>query len=168
MTRSITLEATAYHEAGHMVAAVHLGVPIRHATIVSGQNALGKYAGSIRHQPLFPMFEIEAGDIGRIEGKVSKRIIILLAGPIAQRRFRRSSWRSWHGRIDYETAADLAQTLNGGDEKATNAYLKWLSLRAERLVDFDWPDVVACAERLMSRKTLSSREVLEAIREAVA
>jgi hypothetical protein len=164
MTRPITLESTAYHEAGHMVAAFHLGVPIRQATIVPGDGYLGK----VKHQPLFPPIEIEAGDTRRIEAKISKRIIICLAGPAAQRRHRRSSWRLWHGKGDYETAADLAQTLNSGDEKATDAYLKWLSLRAERLIDHDWPLVTACAERLMSRKTLSRREVLQVIEEATS
>jgi hypothetical protein len=147
-----------------MVAAFHFGVPIRQATIVPGDGYLGK----VKHQPLFPLVEIEAGDIGRIEAKISKRIMVCLAGPAAQRRHRRSSWRSWHGKGDYETAADRAQTLNGGDEKATDAYLKWLSLRAERLIDHDWPLVTACAERLLSAKTLTHREVLQPVENATS
>jgi hypothetical protein len=35
---------------------------------------------------------------------------------------RSSVWRNHRGQGDHETAGDLALTLNGGDELATNAY----------------------------------------------
>ena len=155
MRRSV-LEATAYHEAGHMVAALRLRVRIRTATIIPGDGYLGK----VKHERLFPKIEIEAGDINRIEGKISKQIVISLAGPIAQRRFNPRSWRHYHGQHDHETAADLALKINGRDEKATDAYLKWLSLRAERLIEDDRPLVTACAERLMREKTLGYGEII--------
>jgi hypothetical protein len=118
----------------------------------------------VKHERLFPKIEIEAGDINRIEAKISKQIVISLAGLIAERRFnRRSRWRD-RGQHDHETAADLALTMNGGDEKATNAYLKWLSRRAQRLIENEWPLVTACAERLMREKTLGYRDIMVEVR----
>jgi hypothetical protein len=60
----------------------------------------------------------------------------LLAGPAAQRRFRPSSWRSWHGGRDHEAAVDLALRLNGHEDAAT-AFLKWLGLCAGWAV-YEW------------------------------
>jgi hypothetical protein len=44
--------------------------------------------------------------------------------------------------------------------RATNAYLKWLNLCGERLIEDEWPLVTACAERLIREKTLGYREII--------
>jgi hypothetical protein len=90
--------------------------------------------------------------------KTEKAMLILLAGPAAQRRFRRNSWRHHHGAGDHEIAVDLALRLQGSGALAT-AYLKYLQLRADSLVESNWSYVQLFAQRLLELKTLEYREV---------
>jgi hypothetical protein len=145
-----------------MVAAWRLGVPIHEATIVPGRNSLGdRFAGRVMHQHLFRGVNLAIDQMtDRARIRAEKNVLICLAGPAAQWRRRRSSWRSYHGLGDHEVAVDLAFHLYGHEDVA-NAYLRWLELRADRLVDDDWPLVAACAEHLLSRKTLNRSEIAE-------
>ena len=148
------LEATAYHEAGHMVAACHLGLRIRSATIAPGDG----YSGMVRHESPLRGIHLEFDDSDKARTKADRAALICLAGPAAQRRFRPRSWRSYHGHSDHALAVDLALQFNGGDEELAGAYLRWLELRADRLVADNWPLVSAFAGRLLESGTLNSRE----------
>jgi hypothetical protein len=118
--RQSAREATAYHEAGHMVAAWRLGMKIRSATIVPDES----YSGKVEHDnPLRGNnLEFDNSDRARIRGE--NAVLICLAGPIAQRQFRPSSLRGYHGGFDHEKAVNLALTFNSGDELEATAYLK--------------------------------------------
>jgi hypothetical protein len=145
-----------------LVAAWRLGVAIHEATIVPGRNALGdRFAGRVRHQHLFRGVNLATdGMTDRARIRAERNVLICLAGPAAQRRRRRSSWRSYHGLTDHEVAVGLAFHLYGHDDVA-NAYLRWLELRADHLMDDDWSLVTACAGGLLRRKTLKRSEIAE-------
>jgi hypothetical protein len=151
---AMSREATAYHEAGHAVAAWSVGYRPTTASIEAGNDSVGQ----VRHEEPFPgiSFEFDGSDMARL--KIERAIMICLAGPIAQKRYRRSSWRKWHGVADYATATELALRACGSSDIA-RAFLKWLALRAESLVDDHWSAVERVAIALLKRSTLTHDEI---------
>jgi hypothetical protein len=138
------LEATAFHEAGHAVAAWHAGLKIHGATIVPARDR----PGHVTHaNPLYGVhLDYDGPDEARLRAEAD--IVVLLAGPAAQRRHNPRSWRSWHGTSDHERAVDLAMRLNGSDE-ATSAHLAWLAIVARDEVDTFWDLVDQVARELI-------------------
>jgi hypothetical protein len=160
------LWATAYHEAGHAIAAAALGVAVEQVTIVPDLNSLGR----CRHARL--------GDDR--EGR-ERNAIIYLAGPAVDdlRGLRRPDprWfnpktnnprRCWSG--DFNGAQAQAYWLTQlvclpSGPKQVGDYLRWLYRRARNLMDYDphWMAVGILARRLMREKTLGGREVRQAL-----
>src|SRR6185437_15760265 len=93
------MEAVAYHEAGHAVAALLLHRPLRYVTIVPD-----KARGTLGHD-LTP----------RRRTILEREIMVLLAGEVAEREF-----RGWHNRVgsrsDYEKAHNCARAICATDE----------------------------------------------------
>lgn len=147
-------EATAYHEAGHAIIAWNLGYQPTTASIEAGNDSVGQ----VRHENPFPgiSFKFDGSDIARL--KIERAIMICLAGPLAQKRYRRSSWRRWHGAADYATATELALRACGSNEIAS-AFLKWLELRTKSLVADHWRTIERVAIALLQRSTLSHDEI---------
>ena len=156
MRRQQQLKATAYHEAGHMVAAWRQGMKIRRATIVLS----AKFMGQVEHEsPLKGIrFDIDGSD--RAYLRAEKAILICLAGPAAQRHWKPRSWRHYHGAMDYELAGTLR--LQGSGELAT-AYLRWLDVKARSSIENNWRLVVAFAGRLLERGSIDFAEIEEVI-----
>jgi hypothetical protein len=102
--------------------------------------------------------EIDGSDRAKL--KAEKAMLIWLAGPAAQRRFRVKSWRSHHGRSDYDSTRDLALRLHGSGELAT-AYLKWMQAQAQAFVAVNWRFVRAFARGLLKDDTLEYRDIQE-------
>ena len=159
-----TLKATAYHEAGHAMAAWHLEIPFgkgKHAlSIVPVGSALGHFQSK-------QIVRFRNGDLpttGANRLKMEREVVVGLAGTMAQRRHRPSSARSWHASSDYHSAVDLVSNFTGS-VRETEAYLKLLQIRAEQTLDRPgtWECVEAIATALLNRKTLSANEVVEII-----
>jgi hypothetical protein len=89
-------EATAYHEAGHMLAAWRTGIRIKRATIVPGKG----FAGLVEQESSLRRTQL---DSDRARLRAEKWVLIALAGPAAQRHFRRRSWRAFHGQPTIES-----------------------------------------------------------------
>jgi ATP-dependent Zn protease len=158
--KGMSREATAYHEAGHAVAAWYLGYRPATASILAGDDS----AGQVRHENPFPgiNFEFDGSDWTRL--KIERAIMICLAGPIAQRRHRRTSWRRWHGAADYAAASELALRAYGSGEIA-NAFLKWLDFRAKSLVENHWSAIERVAISLLKHATLTHEEIASLVLE---
>jgi hypothetical protein len=152
-------ESTAYHEAGHAVAAWSLGLKVRKATIVSADDHLEL---AVHDSPLRGISS-SMGVSAAAERKANKAVIIYLAGPAAQRKFRPRSWRNQHGQADYDSATALALCLNDGDVEMATAYLEWMRLWAERIITNNWRFVVAVAEKLLRENVLDRSAVVDTI-----
>jgi hypothetical protein len=157
VSKSKQLWATAYHEAGHAVAAIQLrvGIGSRGVNIVSSEGAAGtchilkSFSGS-------PELETT----GRMRLGAEKMAIILFAGPVAQRTFRPSSLRNYHGHSDRKRAIGLMECFVGSNREL-EAYLNYLRIRAEQLVvnPLTWKTIEAVAIALFERKRLTAQEV---------
>jgi hypothetical protein len=131
-------KATAYHEAGHAVACCYFGVKVKSATIVPDKNK--NSAGLVRHDNLFRGLDPEHDASGRVRLRIEQAITISLAGPAAQRRHDKKSWRHYHGAGDFNWASDLALRV-GGDGIGATTFLRWLQLCADRLVKTRWQEI---------------------------
>jgi len=152
------LWATAYHEAGHVVAALAYGKGIRRqgATIIPDAEALGT-VHTLKHIPGDPSVDLLTG---RMRLRIEEDVIVSLAGGAAQRKFRPSSVRSHHVRRD-QVAADRLLDYITVSERERHAYWRWLMVRAEDFVDdsFRWMQIEAVAKALMEKKTLGPKEL---------
>lgn len=146
-------EATAYHEAGHAVAAWKLGYRPISASIIGADESVGE----VRHEnPYGNHAGYDGSELGRL--RIERAIIIRLAGPIAQKLYRPTSWRRWQGGADYAVAADLALLVWGSGEIAS-AFLKWLDLRAKAFIEQNWPVVERVANALLKRGAVNEDEI---------
>jgi hypothetical protein len=96
-------EATAYHEAGHVVVTHALGYKPKSVTIVPTRDAHGimHYPNPLRGIQL----DIDGSDRARL---LAEQVIkICYAGPLAQQRYRPRSWRRYHGASYFDMATDL-------------------------------------------------------------
>jgi hypothetical protein len=161
------LESTAYHEAGHAVAAYDVRLRTKALSIVpnDGENTLGHHIG----RPYFT--GMPHPDISEIPPRMWRRLehraMVCLAGPAAQRRFNPSGFRHSHAQGDYHQAVDFLSYLSGSNE-AVEAHLHLVELRAKELIEADihWAEIEALAAALLERKELSSTEVRQIIEES--
>jgi ATP-dependent Zn protease len=147
--------ATAYHEAGHAVAALCLHLPIKHVTIVPENDT----HGHIQIRPPFRRSdnpEFDRSD--RLRLKLETYAIFCLAGLEAQRKFRPSSARSYHWHQDYVHVLDYLDSF-AEDNDEVQVWLRLLRIRARNLIATHWALVEALAAALMERKRLSGDEV---------
>lgn len=153
---SKALQAVAYHEAGHVVAAYLLRIDILSVTIAPA----GDYLGAARNGKMI------GGDLSiRCGYKKDRRAIawverfvqMLFAGPVAENQFS-GRWNYVGAGQDYMNAADLASHVCY-DEGELSAYLQLLKIRSRLLItqERNWLAVEALAAALLEKKTLSKK-----------
>ena len=155
--------ATAYHEAGHAFADWHFGFTVKRATIMPKGGTAGHVATTTRLH--FRSLEYSNPSGARI-GRLHERVVSLLAGHEAQRRYSPSSVRSYHARSDREKVADLLVTLHSKEELPH--VLRYLQAKAANLVErpLHWRAIRHLAGLLVKHKTMTGEQVTEAILEA--
>jgi ATP-dependent Zn protease len=149
--------ATAYHEAGHVVAAVRLGVRVKKATIIGD----GRYYGIVHCADVFGGLRLDVDRSSRARTRVERQVILSLAGPAAEAEFLGRPIKGNFARADYQTALDVADHMCSSSEEA-QAYLKWLEIRARDLIKVFWPDVEKVSSELTKNKTLT-RETIKSL-----
>lgn len=149
-------ETTAYHEAGHAVAAFLNGFEIEFATI----KRCGDAAGMVKALPKGKL-DLRNGS-PHMRAKIESCLIMTLAGDAAQRKFAPRSSRNWQTSSDRESATDMALAVCGTGESAT-AYIAWLAIVTRDLIQSRWQSVERVAAALLEKETLSGQEVREAI-----
>ncbi len=155
--------ATAYHEAGHAVAAYRLDIPVTRATIEADDDSLGSVVHANLHRRVYRA--LEAGPITpQTRDKIERHMIIALAGGIAEKQYcNRGNYVG--SKRDRHSVVDFAIALSNSTAEA-EAYLKWLQQRTINLIQRNWNAVDAVTERLLALTTLSGDEVATVIRES--
>jgi hypothetical protein len=154
-TRKSLREANAHHEAGHAVIAYALGYKPTSATIVPSRSVRGIV--SLPNPLRGIKLDIDGSDRARLRGE--RAIQICLAGPLAQRHYRRSSWRRYHGGSDFDTAR---LHVCGSGEQAT-AFLRWLEITTRERVKTYWVYIARVAALLLKRESLTGQDILSAL-----
>ncbi|MFB3901922.1 MAG: hypothetical protein ACE15E_00575 [Acidobacteriota bacterium] len=161
MNATKKLQSIAYHEAGHAVMAWWHGLAIRKATIVPHKD----YLGSVTHfKKLLPTDETDLRPSQR--DLLERRIMVLLSGPEAERKFRGHYSHKGSGH-DRHYAFDHLASLTGPSEDELNTYMKLLWLRTRRILDFApvWACVTAVANALLEKRSLTGSEIKALIAE---
>jgi hypothetical protein len=111
--------------------------------------------------------DLSTTDANRL--KMERKVVVCLAGMVAQQRFKPSSVRSWHGSSDFQAAVCQISSFTASDRER-EAYLKLLRIRTEQTLARPgaWECVEALAAALLDRKTLSATEVTKIIQAAFA
>jgi hypothetical protein len=155
---------TAYHEAGHAVAAWWFGQLKKRDYVTIIPDPQTGSLGHMRNPPRF-ISEMENSGrekSGRVTLQVEKFVIGCLAGNAASCQHRKTKRRYLAGgQIDRQQAVEILIRLVGTGEEL-RAYFHLLQIRAENLVGRFWPEVEAVAKRLLSEKTLTSEQIREA------
>ena len=136
-------KGTAFHEAGHAVACVVLGRPLTRASIVETEDFMGR----VSHQRSTAREAEARGD--RLEEASYSGPAGLDMPARTRRRVKRD--------VVIRLSGAIAEAKATGDQE----------VRAQRLMDFYWPEVEAVAMALLQRRTMSGAEVRGVIRSSL-
>lgn len=158
------LQSTAYHEAGHAVAAWHSGKKT-HQLILSRRACSH---GGLNLAPYYMVLKNTEFASPELQQRVSDSALVLLAGPAAQRRFNPRGYRHQHGETDIAHVGALISYLSPVAHLRLSDYAKLLETRAHNMVRAPrlWAAIELLADRLLKYGNLSGGEVCEMIRDA--
>jgi ATP-dependent Zn protease len=153
---------TAYHEAGHAVANLLLELKIKRLTIIPS----GDYAGCCDG--------FRPRDICESLPRLQKEIKILLAGKIAQIKFKPGSWRLRQTQAlvvgKFGVAGDdhevnlLIDSLAEKDYEEARLWRRLLTHQTKKLLDRNWAFVKRLAAELLEKGELTDAEVKDIYR----
>lgn len=168
--------ATAYHEAGHAVVGLCEWVPRRlvrvsiipdakEATLGHTDRGKSPRVRDFERGPdgrprlFYREFDAEIDDKGRVERRLKPRVISLFAGVLAEKRFtgHRHNWVGASDDIQWATEYIRWMTTSSRQAQKYTAYL-WVV--AEDTVARLWSNIEALAQELLTRKTMTAREVI--------
>lgn len=154
--RAAQREATAFHEAGHAVMVHVEGYAVLACTIEHGDRGIGGggMAGGVMWNNPLAVHASELPEDHDRPAAMRSVARIALAGEIAQRRYRASSWRKHQGRTDRETALMLAIRLVQSGEQAA-ALMIGLEAQVQDALARHWRLVEAVAAALVRHGHLS-------------
>lgn len=152
---------TAYHEAGHVVAARIKKIPIFEATIIPERDL----DGHVLHCNPLRGIKLDCDSSLQARRRAESAIIVCYAGPAAQMKYSPHSWQDFHGNDDFEMASGIAVRIYGDD---VDTHLERLDRIANDLIEARWNDVVIIAEALIKEQTLDQERIEEILEAAAA
>jgi hypothetical protein len=161
--RRSRLEATAYHEAGHAVAAYLRNRRFTSISIIADGETLGQCV--FGNKP--GVIVLDAESYRRTRDRIETLIIVSLAGVLAECLLTgRRNWRGAHA--DLHDAAGYAAYVTG-DEQELGAYIKWLWERTRNLLRQrrHWAAVKSLASELLVSRRVGERRARLVIAEAL-
>ena len=152
-------ESTAYHEAGHAVAAFVLRLKIgrRGVSIVPdkehGKLGYANIAAQLRERP-------DCATNARTRARIETWAVAYLARDVAERKF--YGRRRFGGHSDLLHASDLLEYIATSVEQF-DARLRVAYVGAQDLIEDNWSSVQTVAEELLRKQTLSTDEVAKLV-----
>ena len=158
------LLATAVHEAGHALAFYRLNFRIKRVTIVPKDDCLGFASSPVGLS--FSSLEHERPTRGMV-ALWHDRVVCLLAGGEAQRRFNSKSMRWGTSCGDLDGVKDILWRLHPTNEQA--AVFRYLKIRTQNLINqpTNWRMIQDLAQVLVEKRSLSGDEVLAVLRDSI-
>jgi len=161
--RPSRIERTAYHEAGHAVAAYLRRLRFTNISIVPYRGTLGRCEFS--EAPV--IVDLNAHSIERARRRIETLIIVSLAGGVAECLLTgRHNWRG--ARADLHDATHYASFVTGSDDEL-GAYVRWLWEHTRMLLNAPpcWLAVRQLAVVLVEDRRVGERRAREIITEAL-
>ncbi len=150
------LESTAYHEAGHAVAAWHFRVRGKSLSIIPDGSSLGRFS----HAPYFGGLRPGLDDSPRCQRRLENMALVCLAAPAAQRKFYPRGYRRYHARGDYSEARNLLSYISRGNTEL-DAHIALIEIRARNFVQSDkmWAAIEELAVALLDQREISGKGI---------
>lgn len=162
-TRS-QLIATAYHEAGHAVMALHLGFRIGSQGVsIVPQSERNGHSHLLLHLGVQHTNQREELS-DRVRLRLERRIMVAMAGEMTQRALAPKSLNRWHASSDRDTENFFARRMCQSPAEES-ALLVLLRIRARQIVgDFRFQmKAIEIARTLVEKKSLTPAEIAAAI-----
>jgi hypothetical protein len=149
--------AAAYHQAAHLAIACHYDLPVGPVTI---------HEEGTDKPPVHPPVPLETAVPPRADDSFQTLNVItcLIAGAIAEERYM-TQLDVDVASADHEQAWRLAIQVADTD-RAAEALMNWLTIRAEQDVDHCWNDITAIAALLLQTGSVTPEQARDARREA--
>ena len=154
----------AHHEAGHAVAAFHIGAEIKQISIMG----LGEEANKVEQSPYFSDNELNKLTWENLPGSLRENLenyaFTSLVGPWAQKKFNPKGYRKRQVEGDYFIAVKLLSKIKK-DEEILGYYFKMIDLEARNFVQdkTKWSEIQRLALVLLDRGNITSEEVSKTI-----
>ncbi len=155
--------ATAHHEAGHAVAHFVLRRRIDRVTIVEDDESFGRVSGQVVPENL-DFLEYGPATLRELKA-VEDAIVAGLAGAVAECRYTGKP-KSPGARDDVAQVFSLAEAVCSSP-RTTQAYVDYLSVVAEEMIEANRNLVEALAAELLERETLSGPATRRVLKDAV-
>jgi hypothetical protein len=167
--------ATAYHEAGHAVVGLRVGVPTRLIQVSIVPDDAAGTLGHVRRGMYPRVLDIERGDDGKprrfyrafspdidderlVERQLRPRVVEAFAGVLAEKRFS-GRGHNWPGAsADLEMAENFIDYLTGSPRQAQKLS-DYLWVVADDAVRIHWPEIMELAQELLTRQKMTGREI---------
>lgn len=159
----LALEQTAYHEAGHAVAALALNRAIRELSIVPTENSLGHLKNTKAPDSFRPDINVD----NRTTTWIEREVLIGLAGPAAEARHV-GRYNHLAAAGDHKMVANLASHHHGFGKVLTK-YLDYMAARAEAFVAAPnhWVQIEDLAAALLIHQFMKPKAIREVCRAAM-